>query len=35
VNLKRGGETLGTYSYDEILHRLKEELDALIETRSG
>jgi (E)-4-hydroxy-3-methylbut-2-enyl-diphosphate synthase len=35
VNLKRGGETLGAYSYDEILDRLKEELDVLIETRSG
>jgi len=35
VNLKRRGETLGAYSYDEILHRLKKELDALIETRSA
>jgi (E)-4-hydroxy-3-methylbut-2-enyl-diphosphate synthase len=31
VNLKKGTETLGTYGYDEILPRLKEELDALIE----
>ena len=30
VNLKRGGRPLGTYSYDEILPRLKQELDALI-----
>ena len=30
VNLKRGGKTLGAFSYDEILGRLKEELDALI-----
>lgn len=30
VNLKRGEEALGAYSYDEILPRLKEELDALI-----
>ncbi len=30
VNLKRGGEKLGAYSYEEILPRLKEELDALI-----
>ena len=28
VNLKRGGKTLGAFSYDEILGRLKEELDA-------
>ncbi len=33
VNLKRGGETLGAYPYEKILDRLKEELDALIETR--
>ena len=31
VNLKRGTEELGAYSYDEILGRLKTELDALIE----
>jgi len=30
VNLKRGGEKLGAFSYEEILPRLKEELDALI-----
>ena len=30
VNLKRGPETLGTYSYDEILARLREALDELI-----
>jgi (E)-4-hydroxy-3-methylbut-2-enyl-diphosphate synthase len=30
VNLKRGGEKLGAYSYGEILPRLKEELDALL-----
>jgi (E)-4-hydroxy-3-methylbut-2-enyl-diphosphate synthase len=30
VNLKRGGETLGAFGYDEILPRLKRELDALI-----
>lgn len=30
VNLKRGGEKLGTYRYDQILGRLKEELDKLI-----
>ena len=30
VNLKRGGEKLGAFSYEEILPRLREELDALI-----
>jgi (E)-4-hydroxy-3-methylbut-2-enyl-diphosphate synthase len=30
VNLKRGEESLGAYSYQDILPRLKEELDALI-----
>ena len=33
VNLKRGTEELGAFSYDKILGRLKEELDALIEAR--
>ena len=32
VNLKKGSETLGAFAYDEILGRLKEELDALIES---
>ena len=30
VNLKRGSQTLGQFGYDEILPRLKQELDALI-----
>ncbi len=30
VNLKRGEETLGQYGYDEILPKLKDELDQLI-----
>ena len=30
VNLKRGGEELGAFPYDEILPRLKLELDGLI-----
>ena len=30
VNLKKGTESLGAYPYDEILSRLKQELDALI-----
>lgn len=33
VNLKRGSETLGQYAYDEILGRLKTELDQLIEAK--
>jgi len=35
VNLKRGGLELGAFAYDRILPRLKQELDALIEERSG
>ncbi len=35
VNLKRGGEHLGAYSYTEILPRLIEELDALTQEASG
>ena len=35
VNLKRGGEELGAFSYDEILSRLKQELDALIAEREA
>lgn len=31
VNLKRGEEELGRYSYEEILPKLKSELDTLIE----
>ncbi|MFL2870932.1 MAG: (E)-4-hydroxy-3-methylbut-2-enyl-diphosphate synthase [Pirellulaceae bacterium] len=36
VNLKRGPESIGAYAYDEILGRLKEQLDMLInaETRA-
>lgn len=33
VNLKRGPESLGHYTYDEILPRLRSELDRLIEER--
>ncbi|MEZ6092201.1 MAG: (E)-4-hydroxy-3-methylbut-2-enyl-diphosphate synthase [Pirellulaceae bacterium] len=35
VNLKRGTEALGAYKYDEILPKLKEELDALIARVGG
>jgi (E)-4-hydroxy-3-methylbut-2-enyl-diphosphate synthase len=34
VNLKRGPETLGAFSYDEILSRLRAELDAIIASRA-
>lgn len=33
VNLKRGEEPLGQFGYEEILPRLKTELDAIIATR--
>ena len=33
VNMKRGGEELGAFPYDEILPRLKLELDAMIAAR--
>jgi len=33
VNLKRGEESIGAYPYDEILGRLKQELDVLIAKR--
>lgn len=31
VNLKRGGEKVGSFAYEEILGKLREELDRLIE----
>jgi (E)-4-hydroxy-3-methylbut-2-enyl-diphosphate synthase len=34
VNLKRGTESLGHFTYDEILVRLRTELDRLIESKS-
>src|SRR5271165_2067861 len=33
VNLKRGEATLGSFTYDDILPRLKQELDAIITAR--
>ena len=33
VNLKRSGEALGAFTYDEILGKLKHELDQLIANR--
>ena len=35
VNLKRGGDLLGAFAYDQILPRLKSELEALIAKRAG
>jgi (E)-4-hydroxy-3-methylbut-2-enyl-diphosphate synthase len=35
VNLKRGPESIGAFRYDEILPRLKAELDRLIEERKA
>jgi (E)-4-hydroxy-3-methylbut-2-enyl-diphosphate synthase len=35
VNLKRGEESLGAYPYDEVLERLRVELDAIIEARAA
>jgi (E)-4-hydroxy-3-methylbut-2-enyl-diphosphate synthase len=34
VNLKRGSEELGAYPYDQILGRLRSELDGLIAARA-
>ena len=34
VNLKRGSQALGAFPYDEILSRLKQELDAIIRSRA-
>ncbi|MEX2112140.1 MAG: (E)-4-hydroxy-3-methylbut-2-enyl-diphosphate synthase [Pirellulales bacterium] len=34
VNLKRGSRELGAFRYDAILPRLKQELDALIDSRA-
>jgi (E)-4-hydroxy-3-methylbut-2-enyl-diphosphate synthase len=35
VNLKKGTETLGSYSYDEILQQLKIEIDQMILEKFG
>ncbi len=35
VNLKRRAEVLGSYRYDQVLDRLRVELDKLIATRRG
>ncbi|MCA9192071.1 MAG: (E)-4-hydroxy-3-methylbut-2-enyl-diphosphate synthase [Planctomycetales bacterium] len=34
VNLKRGSESLGAFTYDEILSKLRFELDQLIESKN-
>ena len=35
VNLKKGTETLGSFSYEEILDQLKNELDLIIASRGN
>ena len=35
VNFKRKGELIGAFSYEEILPRLKQELDALVASRKA
>jgi (E)-4-hydroxy-3-methylbut-2-enyl-diphosphate synthase len=35
VNLKRKTETVGAYTYDEILPRLRQALDELIAARGA
>ena len=35
VNLKRGGEVVGRFPYDEVLGKLKAELDAILEQGAG
>ena len=34
VNLKKGTELVGQFSYDEVLHRLRDEVDVLISDKS-
>ena len=34
VNLKRGPELIGRFSYDEVLDRLTAEVDRLIESEA-
>jgi len=34
VNLKRGSESIGAFPYDEILSKLKDELDVIINNRA-
>ncbi|MFM8326923.1 MAG: (E)-4-hydroxy-3-methylbut-2-enyl-diphosphate synthase [Pirellulaceae bacterium] len=33
VNMKRGGETVGAFPYDQVLEKLRQELDQLIERK--
>lgn len=35
VNLKRGTELVGSFTYDDILPKLREELDAIIATKTS
>jgi hypothetical protein len=31
--MKRGGETVGAFPYDQVLEKLRQELDQLIERK--
>jgi (E)-4-hydroxy-3-methylbut-2-enyl-diphosphate synthase len=33
VNMKRGGETIGAFPYDQVLEKLRQELDQLIDRK--
>ena len=35
VNLKRGSEKIGSFGYDEVLDRLREELDCILRARDA
>ena len=35
VNLQRGSEKIGAFSYEEVLDRLHEELEQLLATRAA
>jgi hypothetical protein len=35
VNLKRGEESLGAFGYEEVLGRLREELEGMIGVVTG
>ncbi|RTZ91321.1 MAG: 4-hydroxy-3-methylbut-2-en-1-yl diphosphate synthase, partial [Planctomycetota bacterium] len=35
VNLKKGSESLGSFPYDEILEKLQQEIESLIQNRGS
>jgi (E)-4-hydroxy-3-methylbut-2-enyl-diphosphate synthase len=35
VNLKRGPQLVGSFPYDQVLDRLKQELDELVDIRNA